>query len=511
MRLWARLKGTVRFAVKRAGLPILLAAAVVGLSLFLGGRLSNAVREEGRLLAKQEFAAVASVALKAAESQIDAVTRSLSAIARSAPLSCAEATLAELRKTLAALPAVVNLGLVDITGRLMCSTKGQDAPDLLLPPLSPRAPVVLLVAEPRPNRIGLIVAWTPASGPRLIAEMAPDTPPVPEFPALAGGKIALTIGPSEGGVWRRSGRADFELGPDTDLTTGRGSAYPLAARIETPRGFAPAGFERIAGWVDGAAIALAGLVTLAVAIAAFAWNRRPAAPAAIDGGPPSYRAVIEIDTGRLVGIDLATADAEASAGLGAERIAQVLSDAAPLLSEWPSLKLSFPVSRSVIDRPVERERLTAILEETTIAPSQIVATLDAGRNPRRLHALSGLVRALERTGMHVALTGPDESLPTLLRTKPDFVWLNDPLADSRGSERDARRAGISALAASAGDAGIGVLARAITDPEALEDLRLIGITTATGPIFGSAMPASAMAEIARAAAIPTLDVGAMAG
>lgn len=498
-------------ALTAAALPFALAAALAALVFFLGTRFAAYAEHEGRALASREFGALAERAVAAAERPIETAARTLSQLARAGPFACGEAALAEFRRVLVAAPSIANIGLVDLSGRLMCSAKGSDSPDALLAPLSPRAPIVALLADSRAGRSGLAVGWTPSSGPRLVAELAPDAPALPDLPAFAAGHAAIVVATAEGGVWRRRGAEASSLGADLESATTRGAAYPVVARVEWPKDFIPDNLARIASSLRYVAGGLAALAFLATAASWLAFRRRTPAGAPVSAEPPSYRAVIETDSGRLVGIDLAVADAEATAGIAVERLAQVLASAAPLLAEWPSLKLSFPISRSVVDRPAERERLTAILAAKTIEPDQLVATLDAGRNLRRLDALSALLRTLRRTGMQVGLTGPGENLRDLLKAKPDFLWLVDPLAGLTGKQRETGIARLRDLAEAADTANIGILARAIADPESLEDLRQLGIITATGPIFGSAMPAGAMAEIARAAALPAMDAEAAAG
>jgi EAL domain-containing protein (putative c-di-GMP-specific phosphodiesterase class I) len=124
---------------------------------------------------------------------------------------------------------------------------------------------------------------------------------------------------------------------------------------------------------------------------------------------------------------------------------------------------------------------------------QIVLTASPG-------ALPGAMDAIRATGARLALDrvlSADGGLMSLAAHQPDFIAFGSEVL---GGERN-----LAILGAAAGIArtfDVGIVVREVEEPEQIEQLRAIGVTTATGPAFGFALNAKSIAELLAAAGRP---------
>jgi EAL domain-containing protein (putative c-di-GMP-specific phosphodiesterase class I) len=483
----------LRTAAGRSGRVLGTGAAIAAVAgtIFI---LDGIVRTEARRLLQTELAALAEQAVRNAEAPISSATQMLVEVVRSGPVDCLPGTVARLRERTRTAPGIVAFNVVDASGFLMCSSTSEPVrPARLLAELSPRAPSIALAPDPRTERRGLLVAATVANGLRLVAELDPDIPAIPAGPAFIGDRLSLSLGVAERGIWRRTGHAGDVSGVPV-VARAQGKVYPVVAEAIADAGVLPAGFRRIllglfaAGGLAIGAILLHGWV-----------RRRGTPPPKAAGSPPAsvrttpaYRPMVEIETGEIVGVDVVLRTAEPSSGdpvVDVPLLDQALGEMASTLAAHPELKLSLPAIRSGRVLAEIAAALPRLMPTPGIGVRQIVLTVSSNA------ATGDVIDGLRATGVRLAIDLSSEGgLVSLASVPSDFIAFGpEVLAGSRGL------AVLRTVAEMAREFDTGIVVRDVETPEEIERLRTIGITTATGPVFGPALSARAIAALLAAA------------
>ncbi len=491
--------GALRRIGRAAVGPGLAAAAVLAMLAVVAGQERAAV--------ETDLAAAASRTLALAEAPIAAATDALAGLALGGSTGCAEAAIAAFRGAMRG--PLINVGVVDADGYLLCAGGPIRTPaEKVLSPLTPRMPTVAIDADIRLDRRRVFVAWTTEAGARLVAEIDPNLPTLAAGPTFAG-RMAIAVSLGDGRIWRATNPAPADLADDAHRAATGSVVFPLSVAAALPAGVAPAGFAAIRS-----ALTAIGVV-LGVALAVLGWL----APAGARGGPsrkpapagaaarPFYWPVYQIDTRRLIGLDLVLASSDnpnvAADGVQAidpAMLDRVLTEMSPLMRRAPDLRLSLPVDvrseaseRVIAHLPAAAGRLGIDPQALVIrVPSEATADPDARARLGRLRALDCAIASDGAgAGRFLVLSDP----------LPDFLFLDGRLAAELATSEEALLITEAAVGL-ARRLGLGVIARGVESEEGLAVLQAVGVTSGAGPVFGRFLNARAAADAFAAAAAP---------
>lgn len=497
----------VRAVVRRYGRAIALVGAVLGAIGFAVAVLVVFVRGQAADTVRIEMIAVADRAVGAAEETIIETGRLLAGLSEGGVAHCGPEEIGMLRERLTASRWISDIGIADAEGRLRCHAAGEAQRAIaLLPMASARLPRLTLHTDTGQGRRTLIVAWALSGGTRLFATIGPDEPRMPGGPAFAAGRIAVAVELLSGTAWRRVGPESVGDEAMRQFSV-RSESFPIRGVVAIPAELMPVAFR----WLQFQLVALGMAIAAGASVIMIGRIRRNMPKAVVSIGAefegvlrPLYRPVIEIATGRMVGVDLVAARERADGTLMHEQtpvldrrfLATAFADIAPVLGRYRALRFTVPLPCETAGASRAVSELVRQAERSEVDPGQVVVLASLGGGGVGLAELKACIGRLRTVGFGVAVGGlwRVAAVGDVVSLRPDFLSLDGEVIDNvtLGPEAGAI---VAATVVLASRLGMEIVARGLTREAQLDPLHAAGIVTAAGDIFGAPLTAGAISDL----------------